>query len=113
VAGKKTFSQQDLQRLRAYLDELPSVKIDKFRDLGPGLSIKDQLYKALHDESLTLTDIKNFLDRSGYATTVDKLRQMRRVMFTLDIDAPEDADPKKTIRLDRMRVKTWIAKKSG
>ncbi|KPW63219.1 hypothetical protein ALO80_200146 [Pseudomonas caricapapayae] len=113
MAKKRVYTQDDLAAAREFLDSLPSLKVDKFERFGPEATIRDQLYAALHDEEFTLTDILRFLEKHGFSSTVDKLRTMRRVMFTLSIDQPETDDPSRYIDISRMRVHSWIAKRKS
>ncbi|GFZ74394.1 hypothetical protein PSE10C_51360 [Pseudomonas amygdali pv. eriobotryae] len=113
MAKTRLYTQHDLAAAREFLDGLPSLKVDKFQRFGPEASAHEKLYAALHDEDFTLTDILHFLEKHGFSSTVDKLRTMRRVMFTLDIDQPESRDPSRCIDISRMRVHTWIKRKKS
>ena len=88
MARGKTFTAAKLEEVRDYLDAMPSLKSDKFERPELTGNLVDQVYYLLHCDDFTLTEIQRLLDERGYTASIDRLRQLQKVMRTLSITGP-------------------------
>lgn len=111
MARGKTFTAAKLEEVRAYLDTLPSLKSDKSERLKLTGSLADQVYYLLHCGDFTLTEIQRLLDERGYTASIDRLRQLQKVMRPLSIADPTEPSEKFYIDIETIRIPSWLHKK--
>lgn len=100
---KKTFTRAELATIKAHLESLPSLTVDKFDREEMRVPFPSQVEFLLSSGEFTLTEIKRYLEKHNVMTSIERLRKRQRISRFLSIPEHPGEDESPPFDIDRIR----------